>query len=99
MADFIKVDAREKTLNLRLAQRIRPVFDLRVAREEQLLSIHFKQQDQAGVVHHSVERSYNPQQLFAPDRSHALDKPARKWRCAQSRIGSCTTKYFRLGLE
>ena len=98
MSDFVNVDLRKQTPDCRLAQRIRPVFNLRVAGKEQLLSIHFKQQNQTGVVHHLVERANDAQQLFASYRTHALDEPAREWRRRQRRIGFCATKDARFRL-
>src|SRR6266850_113776 len=58
-------------------QRVAPIFDLGVAREEQLLLAHLEKQDKTRVVHLVVERAHDFEKLLRREGSDVIAEPAR----------------------
>src|SRR5262249_45554843 len=77
MANLIEVHARQKRLIPFLAQRVLPVLDLRIAREEKLFVANMEKQNNARVIHFLVERADDLKQLPTPYRACMVDQPAR----------------------
>ena len=80
VAHLVQVDPREPVAELRVAgqplERVLPVLDLRVAREQQGQAAHLEEQDDARVVERVVEVAHQPGRGVRPLVGEPVDQPA-----------------------
>src|SRR5262245_54271755 len=81
VTDLVDVNVGQQGARLRrvpgFLQRVAPVLDLCIAREQKLPAAHLEQEDQARVVHLIVEGAHDLQELVAPHAVEPLAEPAR----------------------
>ena len=82
VSDLINVDLAQQLLEPWFTQRVTPILDLRVTREQHEFVTNLEQQDQAGIVHLFVETSHDRQHHFRRQVAQSVTEPTRIYRCA-----------------